>query len=237
MKKIITVLLASLIINQTALADSRMVIDTGSNKATIWSNEKFARSKITANTSEEDNDIPPGDIFVTFSTGKTYMIIDKKKSLFDMSSPAMNFGGIVPEKKPLKKLNINYKNKGRGETIAGLETTKYEISLEGKKCFDMLLTRNKAYSSVMKKFNSIPENYDSNESLCGQVESQISAEKEAKYGYIVKSTTADGKLDMLLLEFESGIKAPKKYLSFPAGYKIKSMAEMMQEMRAKQPSK
>jgi len=56
---------------------------------------------------------------------------------------------------------------------------------------------------------------------------------EKTYGFPVKIIAADAEQDMLVVEFKTNVKAPRKYLSFPAGYKIMTMTEMIQEEMAK----
>lgn len=249
MKKIIAVLFIGLVINNIALADTRIIIETGDSKADIWLNEKYARTSFIENNSdknspdennhdendpdENSSEQPPGDVIKNFSSGKDYMILDKKKTLVDMSSPPMFFGKMMsdtPKRIKNHKISFTYKNRGSGETIAGLKTTKYEVSAEGIKCFDIWLTKDRVYGQTMKKLGLFSEDeHDESGSIC----EQTNADDNEKYGFPVKIIAADAEQDMLVVEFKTNVKAPRKYLSFPAGYKIMTMTEMIQEEMAK----
>ncbi|HED35174.1 MAG TPA: DUF4412 domain-containing protein [Gammaproteobacteria bacterium] len=252
MKKIIAALFIGIAINNIALADTRIIIETGDSKTDIWLNEKYARTSFIENNSDknspdennpDENDpdengseLPPGDVIKNFSSGKNYMIIDKKKILLDMSSPPMFFEEMTsdtPKKKSSQKINFTYKNRGSGETIAGLKTTKYEVSAQGRKCFDIWLTKDRIYGQAMKKlgyFSDSEDDDDGSESIC----EQANADDNEKYGFPVKIIATDAEQDMLVVEFKTNVKAPRKYLSFPAGYKIMTMTEMIQDAMARQ---
>jgi len=234
MKKILTILLFSISTHSIAFADTRIVIDSYDGKSSIWLNDKYIRMSFKDSNPQGDNPGPPGDMIANFSSGKSYMIIDKTKTLVDTSTPPMMFGAMMPKKSEHKIIKATYKNKGPGKTISGLKTTQYEVSIQGRKCFDMLLTKNQAYASAMKKIDSLHDDAGDFESICDQINEQVDIEANEKYGYPVKSITADGKLEMLVVEFKTNVKAPAKYLSFPSGYKIKTMTQIMQEEMAKQ---
>jgi len=154
MKKTITALLISLAINNSAFSDSLLVNKTDDGKVTIWLNEKYMRLTFTEEKQNDDSPAPPADMITNFSSGKTYMINHKDKVLLDTSSAPMFSGGMMPEREPASNPDILYTRKGAGETIAGLKTTRYEVSIKGKKCFDMWLTKDSAYTRVIKKIDS-----------------------------------------------------------------------------------
>lgn len=220
---------------QLTFADTKIVFDVPDGTFTTWSNDKYFRVSQTEyrkpksknNHQNEDSGKMPGDMLGDYRSGKTYMIIEKDKVLMDMKPP-MSF--LNTSKHKSKKLNIEYKNKGKGKTIAGLSTIKYDIIVKGKKCFEVLLTKNKAFISAANKYNAINSDDDNNpeaDSICEQAENQIESQKISKNGLSVKTTNANGVVEMVIKEFKTGVKAPKKYLGLPKGYKVMTMMEAM----------
>ncbi len=228
MKSTILLMAIGLLSSSVTFADIKMIMQTTDGNLTTWANDNYFRTKLPKNQEADQNPMPPGDMLGVFKMKKIYMIIDEKKLLIDMSAP-MPFAAMSGNQKP-PKLKIRFKNKGAGNKIAGMVTTKYDIIAQGQKCFEVLTTKNKTYSALIKKYDSIDSPQGDSQNLCDEVENQIDDEMSAKYGYAVKMTDANGKVQMLLKEFKTGIKAPKKYLSLPKGYRVTTMMEAMSEM-------
>jgi len=236
MKHTALLIIASITFSQMAFADTKIVIESSEGSFTTWSNNKYLRTTQTKvkqpkkrssqyNSDEEMSNEMPGDMFGDLAKKKTYFIIEKDKILMDMSSP-MLFGGLAGQQKP-RPLNIEFKNKGTGKTVAGLKTTKFDIIVEGKKCFEVLSTKNSAYASLVQSYDSLSSEQGNMDDICDQAESQMSDKQYSKYGYAVKSINKYGEVDLLVKEFKTNVKAPNKFLSFPKGYKVMTMMEAM----------
>lgn len=218
---------------QLALADTRMTIkDPDNEKITSWSNDKYFRTTIPK---DEESPMSEGDMLADLRSKKTYMINDKEKVIVNISQSEMPFANLR-NNTDVEKVKIDFKNKGSDKKIAGLSTIKYHIYVQGEKCFEILMTKNKNYGDVMRKLDSLQEaeNNSNADNICEQAENQMDLDKLAKHGYPVKKTDSKGIVQFELLEFKTGIKAPKNYLAFPKGYKVKSMMEMIKEAMSKQ---
>jgi len=232
MKKTFLIAILGLLTIQLANADTQMAFKYQDGSLTTFLNDKYMRGKFTQNSNSEDS-MPPGDMFGDFRSGKMYFIIEKEKLLIDTAAPAA-FAGFknipgMPEVPKPPKLKITYKNKGAGKTISELKTIKYDIIVQGEKCFEYLLTKDKAYSAAMKKFDSINSDDGDAQDMCEEAEFQMDEKQYMKYGYPVKTVNANGKTTMLLTQFKTNVKAPKKYLSFPKGYQVTTMMEYAQK--------
>ncbi len=238
MKKTITLFLLSLLIPQLTFADTKVVFESSDGSHTIWSNDKYFRitqakpNKSKANKTNEDG--MTGNMLGDYRSGKKYIIVEKDKIIIDMSTPLPAFlqGSNLSGKHKTKKIKIKYIKKDTGKIITGLNVTKYDIVVKGEKCFEVSLTKNKAFTSFAKKLEKIisDDDNDSQEgSNCEQAENQIDNDKENKYGYPVKIIDANGAVKMEIKEFNTNAKAPKNHLSLPKGYKVMSMMEAMTE--------
>lgn len=236
MNKLIVALFTGLFINQSAFADTRIVIETPDGKITTWSNDKYTRSKLPTNEEMKRSPIQFDAVIGDFRSGKTYMLSNKQKLLVEVSTkpPMAGLAGMFKAPKP-KKLEITYKSKGPGKTIAGLKTMKYDFIVRGKKCFEVWLTKDAAFAAEMKKHNLLDtsEAGDVDDDICEQANNQDNEKLEAKYGYAVKALDANGKSDLFIKEFKTNVTAPKKYLSLPSGYKIMTMMEAMTNAMSK----
>ncbi len=242
MKKIIFSILISGLVQQLALADSRLVFKTAEDKLTYWSNDKYFRMKIPKDIKSGNSPMSSGDMLADLRSGKTYMINDKEKIIVDVSNPEALFSGLPKAEsahQETKATNYTYKKIGAGKKIAGIKTTKYHVIAQGKKCFEILMSKNKAFNRVMKKLDSIQpgddgehgnnDDYNNSDDVCEQVKNKMDNDNMAQYGYPVKATNANGIVQYEVLEFKTNVKAPKNYLAFPKGYKVKTMMELMKE--------
>ncbi len=242
MKKIFFIVLISSLMQQLALADSRLVFKTTEDKLTYWSNDKYFRMKIPKDKESTNSPMSSGEMLADLRSGKTYMINDKEKIIVDVSNPEALFGGLPKAEsshQEAETTNYTYKKIGAGKKVAGIKTTKYHVIAQGKKCFEILMSKNKAFNLVMKRLDSVQsgdddghhnnDDYNNSDDICEQVENQMDDDKMAQYGYPVKATNAKGIVQYEVLEFKTNVKAPKNYLAFPKGYKVKTMMELMKE--------
>jgi hypothetical protein len=226
MKKIQLTLFIALLLNNIAYADTKMVIETPEGILTTWSNDKYFRAGHKQNLNSTNPPGPEGDMLGLLKSRKMYMIMDKEKILIDMSNP-MPFSELS-NMSSRPKIKISYVNKRKGEFIAGLKTTKYDLMARGKKCFEIYVTKNNAYNKTISDFNSLDSNDgDAQGDLCEQIETQQNPGIDKQYGYPVKMIDRNGKVTMLLKKFETNVTAPKKHLALPKGYQVMTMMDAM----------
>lgn len=221
-----------LIINQTAIADTLMVIESSEGTLTTWGNDKYIRANMKQAVNSETPSGPEGDMFGMLKTKKMYLIVDKEKILIDLSNPMpmANYPGMAEmgnmNKPP--QIKVSYTNKRKGKVIAGLETTQYDFIAEGKKCFDVFLTKNKAYSKIIQDFDSLESaEGDTDGGLCEQAEIQQDSDLAKQFGQPVKMIDANGKITMELKKFKTNTTAPKNYLALPKGYQVMTIMDAM----------
>jgi hypothetical protein len=235
MKRIYTIVIFSLFASASVHAASYMegVNDGGTMR--VWINDNYARVKVTtkANNSKA-NAGPPGEMLLDIKHRKMYIIDHKTKSLVIMDGPP-NAGQGQPQ---ASRAKISIERKGRGPKVAGFSTEGYLFSANGRECYTLYASKDvmryKQVVNYYKAMMDVSSHDDQSGNACDAADIAIDKMDIQKYGLPIRMLDKDGNAKFEIKEISQGKNPPKNYLRKPAGYKERSMMQVMQQMMQQQ---
>lgn len=235
MKRIFSIVVFSLFASASVHAASYMegVNDGGTMR--VWINDNYARVKMIMKAGKaQANAEPPGEMLLDIKHRKMYIIDHKTRSLVKMDGPP-NSGQGKPQT-PREK--ISFERKGKGPKVAGFSTQGFLISANGQACYTVYtsrdVTRYKQVVNYYKAMMEISSEHNHSGNACDAADTAIDNMDIQKYGLPVSMQDAHGKQKFEIKKISQGKNPPKNYLRKPAGYKERSMMQVMQQMMQQQ---
>jgi len=219
------VALVSLALCSPALADVTLVVkDDRGQTSTINSNGKKARIE-SAQT--------PGYAIVDYGKGELLAVDPQRQQIIRMSlaSDAAATGEAT--------LDVNLKRKGDGPKIAGYPTRKFKITANGESCGTvfaskkLLENRNikvmfESMRALQKMVGGMTARFSGSMPVCQRANLTLAAAMGSR-GAPMKVVDAGGKLISKVVSVDTKSKLPGGHYQVPAGMKIVSMEQMMNQ--------
>ena len=191
--------------------------------------------KITQSWAKITDLSAPGQyMLINMETNIVYMVDSDSKmviSLADMkdAAPGMPTGQVAAPKPKVEIVEA-----GKGPTVAGYKTSRYQLKADGELCSEHLISRDplkhaeiKSFSEQMKKQSEIDGGMNFGSSPCELAEREFD-KKTMDYGVPLLSKDANGNELFRIKEINTGIRFSKTEFNFPKGYHQVSQQELMQ---------
>ena len=213
------------------------VSNSDSGDSRIWIDDKYARmDTVKSENNPHAEAAPPAEMIIDLKHKKLYAIDHNSKTLVDMSNfsmPGQPHSSSVPVK-------LSFDKQGRGPDVAGFATQQYSVSADGQKCYKALFSKDVLKNKHIVAFYDAMMNTESgntnNASPCEAADNQIYKMSVEKYGMALKVMDTSGKTVFEIKQIKAGISPPSHYLELPAGYKKKTMLELMQQQMPMPPA-
>jgi len=163
-----------------------------------------------------------------FKRKKVYIVAPSKQELIDASD------FVQQSKKNTRGLNVKVDYVGKGPTIAGYSTKKYNLSVNGQACEQALLSRQALKDArleiMMENMGSIDLNVMGSQfmSVCDRAES-LFARRMKNLGMPLGTIERDGRLRGKVKSIVKNAKLPAGGFNLPKGYRRVSMQQKMQD--------
>jgi hypothetical protein len=232
MKRRITLAIVVFVSSSPLFAATMMEVTNGDNGGSrVWIDDNYAHLDVIQNAQQShEEEQGPGEMIVDLKHQKLYAIDHQSKSLVDLSENPGMPGQPHNTPPPVK---LAFESQGRGPDVAGYATQQYNVTANGASCYKVLYSKavlkNKhivAFYEAMIKSSPAEENYTT---PCEAADAQIEKVPADKYGIALKVMDNTGKMTFEVKKIQEGATPPKNYLKMPAGYKTKSITEMMQQ--------
>ncbi len=115
---------------------------------------KVGRVTIEEGRARIDADSLGGYILVNLEEGSIFAVNHKERALMDLRSPRISPHGKIKNSKSTQP-GITFKKVGKGPAIAGYETNRYKVSIDGMYCFDEYLSEQLLTNKNIKRFVEI----------------------------------------------------------------------------------
>lgn len=235
MKQIYSIAILCLFASASVHAASYMEGVNDSGTMRVWINDNYARLKMIVKAKKtQANAEPPGEMLLDIKHKKMYIIDPKTKSLVHVDGPSKDGQG----KPQASRAKISIERKGRGPKVAGFSTQGYLISANGQACYTVYASRDimryKQVVNYYKAMMDVSSHDNQSGNPCDAADTAIDNMDIQKYGLPVSMLDKDGKHKYEIKKISQGKKPPKNYLTKPAGYKERSMMEVMQQMMHQQ---
>ena len=176
----------------------------------------------------------------------SYVLIDLAKHEFKMVDPhnreVMTIGGMAEAESatvPAQKVTIQLLSQGKGPTIAGFSTQKYQINVNKINCGTIFGSKKALQQKGMSDFISamgemeqqtsqMADEYEAGMSPCSQAHFQ-SVKTFETTGAPLRIMDEQGQLESEVTSINTQAKTPDGYYDDPAGFKLTSIAEKMNE--------
>lgn len=219
------VALVSLALCSTALADVTLVVkDFGGQTSTINSDGRKARIE-TAQM--------PGYAIVDFGKGELLAVDPQRQEIVRMS--------LVGEEAATADatLDVNLAKKGDGPKIAGYPTRKFKITANGEKCGTVYASKKllenssikamfESMRAMQKMVGGMSARFRGSMPVCQRANLALADAMDSS-GAPMKVVDAGGRLISEVVSVDTNSKVPGGYYQVPAGMKIVSMEQMMNQ--------
>lgn len=185
-----------------------------------------------------DGEYVLGDV----GSGLVYVVMPRKKSILELKN---NKGKAVA-----KRPQTEVKKLGKGPSVAGFDTTEYQLQVNGENCGKALLSSEAAQLSDVKKLLTALDQFNPEsmmpEGMGDMMTSQIAACDRAKIaaqgqiaalGMPMKTVDAKGAVEQEIVSINAQVTLPQSLFTLPAGYQrtspgaiINDAMSQMQEM-------
>lgn len=176
----------------------------------------------------------PGYVLINHSNNNMYIVMPEERTILNMKaekSPAI----------PPAKLDVKIRELGKGPTIAGYATKKFNLTADGQDCGTIFGSQQALNNSdINKVFVAVNEIMASQNQMTGGMSPMKDACEQADMdllgqtkmtGLPLKTLDANGALTSEVISINTREKFSDKNFDLPPDYTITTMAEMMQDMQ------
>jgi len=221
------ILSVSLGLVQPAIADVQVsTIDGQSGKSEIKISQTWA--KIT------DLSAPEQYMLIDMAKNTVYMVDNENRMVISLEDVNNSSMGMPPGQMTPQKPKVDIVKVGNGPTVAGYNTSRYQLKANGIVCSEHLISKAplkhaeiKSFSQQMKKQSEFDDGMNFGSSPCELAEREFD-KRAMDYGVPLLSKDANGTELFRINEIKTGITISKSEFNFPKGYQRVSQKELMQ---------
>jgi len=194
----------------------------------VWIDDNYARIKVTMKANDSRaKATSPGEMLLDIKQHKMYIIDHKTRSLVIMD----DLPGTRQDKPRPQHAKISVERKGKGPKVAGFATRGYLFSANGRECYMIYTSKDvmhyKQVVAYYKAMRDVSSHANRSENPCASALDNLNIQE---YGLPISMQDKDGKQKFEIKKISQGKSPPKNYLQMPAGYKKRSMMQVMQQM-------
>lgn len=200
---------------------------------------KTGRVTIDEGRARIDADTLGGYILVNLDDATIYAVNHKERALMDLRSPRLSShhsegkDNIITSSPP-----VEFKRMGKGPVIAGYETIRYQVKIDGMYCFDEYLSEQLLTYPNIKRFVEIigeSTGTDSNSGMGIPFDTDAPCESAddladdyyAKFGVPMRTVGSNGLISHEISRINFDAKPPAGTFAAPPGYKQVSRKELI----------
>lgn len=204
----------------------------------VWIDDNYAH--FVPNHNQQSNQTEAnqaGEMLLDLKNRKTYIVDHKEKVALEL--PVNENHGQPAH--ATTKMKVAIDKKGSGPAVAGFATDRYTFSANGTLCNEILFSKallgNKHVMAFFQALYQAPSSSDESnkKDICDIAANQADVlnpkETLTKYGVGMRSTDNSGKVEFEIRAIKDNVTPPANFLGIPAGYKVMTMTEMVQQMQ------
>jgi hypothetical protein len=162
-----------------------------------------------------------------YKSNKIYLIDPAKKEIMDMSQ------FINKDKQSSKGLKIEIKPMGKGQDVAGYQTTKFQLSANGKQCRQVLVSKKAQKDAdigrLMEALSQVDVNPMGAQFMQDCDRAGILFAREMKNMGMPLATINNGKLEDKVRKIQKNVALPAGGFKLPAGYRHVNLQQKIQD--------
>lgn len=224
MKKLVSIAAISLYLSPQAHAATMIELNGGNETSQVWINDDFARFDVVEDGNAQQHPTAPNEIMADLGAGKIYALDHENKVMILVASL------VDQPASPKSTVKLTYDHQGKGPDIAGFETQRYTLKVDGQQCYEVLFSKDAMKNDHVRKyielmFKSNPPSTETS-APCEQGLEQMELQTVDKYGMPMKIVTADGDVDTVVTKIVADATVPHGPLTLPQGYTTYTMQQL-----------
>lgn len=239
MFKILLVLSAAVL---SSTAHSAILIESINDEG------KKGRVVIDEGRARVDAGVLGGYMLINLNDGVAYVIDHSERVILDLSSPMVNNHPHSEMMKQVPPPRVSIKKKGKGPVVAGYQTIRYRVSINGLHCFDELLSEQLLTYPHVKRFvevigaatgadaeSGMGVPFD-DEAPCESAD-ELFDDHYHKLGLPMRTIDSNGLVSHEITRVDTDLDPPAGTFASPPGYKKVTREELVQRSAANIPAR
>jgi len=222
-------------LNTSHAATLLEMYNTGEGVTRIWIDDHYAH--FIPNQDQKTEETMTGEMLLDLKNGKAYSVNHDAKVALELP---VNENHSHPTL-ATPKVKVAIEKHGSGPAVAGFATERYSFKANGILCSDVFFSKKLLDNKHVKTFfqtlfrTSSSSDAGNKQGICeiagDQSDIMRSDKSLAKYGIAMRSTDKSGKLEFEIRAVKDNVTPPANFMGIPAGYKIMTMRQMMQQIQ------
>jgi hypothetical protein len=235
---------------KTALLLSTLLLNTATHAAilieSVNDDGKTGRVLIDEGRARIDAGTLGGYMLINLDTGSAYAINHAERAILDLRSPILStnpHSSAMTQKPPA----ITFKKMGKGPVVAGYETTRYRVSIDGMHCFDELLSEQLLNYPHVKRFAEVIGEASGADSITGmgvpfdpeapcESADELADDYYHKLGIPMRTIGSNGLVTHEIKRIDTNMEPPAGTFASPPGYNTVTREELLERAASKIPA-